>query len=107
GGGRAGRVVPGGAGEGRTPRPIVPVRCRMSAARCAAAATPRLLITEAAACPRGNAVRRAADFTDRLNLKYPSPPMPPLSDDELDARLRAFLCEDVGSTDVTTEATVP
>jgi nicotinate-nucleotide pyrophosphorylase (carboxylating) len=33
--------------------------------------------------------------------------MPPLSPDDLDARLHAFLCEDVGSADVTTEATVP
>ena len=30
--------------------------------------------------------------------------MPPLPPDELDARLRAFLCEDVGSADVTTDA---
>src|SRR5262249_20730716 len=48
-------VVPRGDAEARQPRRTVPVGCRLSAARCAAAATPRLLSTEAAACPQGNA----------------------------------------------------
>ena len=34
-------------------------------------------------------------------------PMPPLDSDDRDARLRAFLQEDLGSGDVTTQATVP
>src|SRR5262249_32740374 len=48
-------VISGGDAEGRQTQRILTVRSRNSAARCAAAATPRLPTTEAAACPRGNA----------------------------------------------------
>src|SRR5262249_38880477 len=40
-------------------------------------------------------------------LGYPPPRMDRLAGEELDARLRAFLAEDLGSRDVTTETTVP
>src|ERR1017187_700175 len=58
------------------------------------------------------AVKRTASVSGRparrpAPKRYPSTPMHDLTGGALDARLRAFLDEDIGGRDLTTEATVP